>query len=456
MKTFLMSLAITFISCTTSTTQFYTGSNISISPHYGAIPMLQGSTGTDFTEFNILSGKGTRWSFRITPHAPGINIKEIAHPPSLYKIYKLKVTRLKPDTTYTLAVANRRGETIEQRFFKTFPKNKNNLRFAFGSCMNDSVAFFEVANKIWQQVGILKADMIVLAGDNVYVDEWHFLGKKVLPQANQIWQRYAHAFNSTPLFKFKNLIPILATWDDHDYGSNNSDKSWGKVRNNWNPAKEAKKSFEAFFGSTSSNHHNQKGPGASSRTDVAGHRFVFLDNRTFRTPNNMDYGHWGEKQERFLLQQIENSSKPLFIVNGGQFFGGYLEKESVEYNHPVHFQEFKKRLKKLYRENPQLPPFALISGDVHFSEVMKVEKEQFGFQTYEFTSSPWYNRLRRVHSSPKYSSKRNFRRIKSIEGPNFLFAQSSYQDNILKVNIKAYGPKGAVQGSHLSLSIDRE
>ena len=455
MKITFLAIFFALMSCTTPSNQPNAGSNITISPNRGTIPMLQGTTGTDFTAFNILSGKGARWSFHITPDTPRINIKEIVHPPSLYKIYQLTVTQLKPGTKYTLSIANRRGETIEQRFFKTFPNNKNSLRFAFGSCMNDNVAFFEVANKIWKQVENLKPDIIVLVGDNVYVDEWHFLGEKILPHANQIWQRYVHAFDSTSLFKFKNLVPILATWDDHDYGSNNSDKLWGKVRNDWNPAQEAKKSFQAFFGSTGSNHHHQKGPGVSSRMDVSGHRFIFMDDRMFRTPKDVDYGHWGKKQETFLHQQIENSSGPLFIINGGQFFGGYLKKESFEHNHPIHFQGFKKRIKKLYRKNPQLPPFALISGDVHFSEIMKIEREQFGFQTYEFTSSPWYNRLRRVHSDSKYSSKQNFRRIRSIEGPNFLLAKSSYRDKIFKVDIKAYGQTGPVRGSHLSLSISR-
>ena len=363
----------------------------------GIVPMLQTATGTDFTEINVLTGKGADWSFRVTPHAPGFIVKEIVHPQSLHKIYKLLLTQLRPATSYTLSIANRKGQAIEQRFFKTFPSDKRDIRFAFGSCMNDTVTFQKVAERIWHQVESLKPDVILLAGDNVYADEWHFVGKKILPQAGQIWQRNVHTFQSLPLLKFKHLIPALTTWDDHDYGRNDGDKSWGEARDNWNPAGEAKKSFGAFFSSSIVNRHHQKGPGVSSRTDVLGHRFIFLDNRTFRTPGDQVHGHWGKKQELFLMDQIENSPHPVLMVNGGQFFGGYLKKESFEYNHPSHFQGFKERIRSLYRVNPDLAPFALISGDVHFSEIMRIEKEQFGFQTYEFTSSPWHNRTRNVH-----------------------------------------------------------
>ena len=412
--------------------------------------MLQAVTGTDFTELNILSGKGSRWSFQITPHSPTVRIKEITHPTSLHKVYKLAVTGLKPSTTYTLSIASRRGKIIEQRFFKTFPKNKTNIRFVFGSCINDTAAFHETANRIWHQVKLIKPDVVLLTGDNVYADEWHYLGKKIPPEANQIWQRYVLAFQNVPFFKFKHLIPTLATWDDHDYGKNDSDKSWGKTRNNWNPAREAKKSFQAFFGMGTS-----KGPGVSSRTDILEHRFIFLDNRTFRTSKNQDHAHWGKEQENFLEEHVKNTSHPLFIINGGQFFGGYLKKESFEYNHPLHFQKFKSRMKNLYRNNSSLPPFALISGDVHFSEVMQIEKEQFGFQTYEFTSSPWHNRTRKVHTDPKYSLRKNPRRILSIEGVNFLLAQSTYKNKVFQISIEAFGPEGKIRGSDLSLSVKR-
>ena len=419
----------------------------------GLVPILQSITGTNFTTLNILAGKGAKWSFQITPHNPTVTTKEITHPHSLHKIYQMVVTGLSPDTSYTLSIANRQGQTIEQRFFKTFPQNKKEISLAFGSCMNDTVTFLETAHRIWGQVKRLKPDVIVLAGDNVYTTEWHFLGERVPPKANQIWQRYVHNFQHIPLFKFKHLIPVLATWDDHDYGANNGGKSWGKTRRNWNPAAEASKSFHAFF---STNHPvplQEKGPGVSSRVDILGHRFIFLDNRSFRTLRDQAYAHWGKKQERFLMEQLKSTSAPLLIINGGQFFGGYLKKESFEYNHPSHFQAFKKRMKNLYRDNPNIPPFVLFSGDVHFSEVMQIEREQFGFQTYEFTSSPWHNRTRRVHTDPKYSSRKNPRRITSVEGANFFFVRSSYRDDALSISLQAFGPRGKIRDSSLSLSV---
>ena len=449
MNTYIFITLLLLSACTSI--QYSAGPPILISHQHGTVPMLQSVTGNGTTHINILAGQGARWSFKISPDTSLIEVKEIRHPPSLHKIYKLSVKGLKPNTRYTLTVFNRNGNPIDERFFATFPQDKSTLRFAFGSCMNDGPAFREVSRRIWRQVEKSSPDLILLMGDNVYADEWHFLGKKILPRAHQIWQRYVLAFDSIPLFRFKHLIPTLTTWDDHDYGQNNGDKNWGTQQGDWNPVAEATKAFHAFFHASAHGTHYQKGPGVSSRVDVAGHRFIFLDNRTFRTPDDIDFGHWGAEQEAFLFKQMQSTRGPLFLINGGQFFGGYLIKESLEYNHPTHFQGFKKRIQNLYQNNPQLPPFVLLSGDVHFSEIMQIEKQQFGRPTYEFTSSPWHNRIRKVHSDPKYASRKNTRRIKSIQGPNFLLAQSRYQENVLKLNVTAYGPKGKIRETPLSL-----
>ena len=434
----------------------------------GIVPMVQTLTDETSTQINLLAGKGASWKFAVTLRSgtqktdPEIAVEQIYHGNAMDKVYQLVITGLASGGSYTLAIRDGK-RPLEERHFKTFGQNQK-IRFALGSCSSDNPSLLAEGKLIWQQLARLAPNLILLSGDTIYVDDSHALGFKKRPQENQIWQRYADSFKQIHLFKLKNLIPVLATWDDHDYGINDGDKTWARPQGGWYPVKESTKAFKAFLGGEALRtaedigHWHQNGPGVSSRTDVLGHRFVFLDNRSFRAPRDStsDYAHFGKKQEQFLHQQILSSDSPLFVVNGGQFFGGYLQRDSFEHVHPTHFNLFKDRIKTLYTENPSLPPFALISGDIHFSEVMEIEKEQVGFQTYEFTASPWHSYVRGVHSNPKYSSLKNPRRIKSIEGFNFMLATSAPNNDGssgFQLKVKAYGARGEIKGFSKTYSI---
>src|SRR5690606_1447406 len=74
-------------------------------------------------------------------------------------------------------------------------------------------------------------------------------------------------------------------------------------------------------------------------------------------------------------------AKQSFLMTGSQFFGAYLKKDSFEGTYPQAFKNFLVQL-------GQMPSrFVLASGDIHFSEVMKIESEALGYETYEITSS---------------------------------------------------------------------
>jgi hypothetical protein len=114
-----------------------------------------------------------------------------------------------------------------------------------------------------------------------------------------------------------------------------------------------------------------------------------MDDRTFRAPKVKPgekdelYSHWGLKQEKDLLELLKKNPKKLhFVVNGDQVFGGYSSwAESYEGDHP---ESFKNTLRAL--RDAHVPLF-LLSGDRHFLELQKIEKDIFGFETYELTSS---------------------------------------------------------------------
>lgn len=94
-------------------------------------------------------------------------------------------------------------------------------KIAFGSCL-DETGSMEVLNAIASQ----KPQLFVFEGDNVYVDanekDENDAGTHAVTSPLMIRTAYA-TLGGQPLYKsFKSQVPIIATWDDHDYGLNDA------------------------------------------------------------------------------------------------------------------------------------------------------------------------------------------------------------------------------------------
>ena len=68
-------------------------------------------------------------------------------------------------------------------------------------------------------------------------------------------------------------------------------------------------------------------------------------------------------------------------------------------------------------------PFVLVSGDIHYSELMEIETEIFGYKTYEITSSSIHSFTFLQH----HNFKKNPRRIKKC-------ATSKHNFNIVTID----------------------
>ncbi len=83
-------------------------------------------------------------------------------------------------------------------------------RIAFGSCAHQ-----DQPQPIWDAVLRYLPDLFIFAGDNVYGD--------LTPGAsNGLRQAYAKAARIEGYQRLRERIPVLATWDDHDYGQNDA------------------------------------------------------------------------------------------------------------------------------------------------------------------------------------------------------------------------------------------
>ncbi|CAN1547207.1 PhoD-like phosphatase, metallophosphatase domain [Caulobacteraceae bacterium] len=100
-------------------------------------------------------------------------------------------------------------------------------RIAFGSCAKESKD-----QPIWEAVLAAKPDLFIFLGDNVYLDT---------RDPNEMRAKYAQLAAKPGFQKLRATTPILAVWDDHDYGENDAGSEY--------PIKEeARKIFCDFWG----------------------------------------------------------------------------------------------------------------------------------------------------------------------------------------------------------------
>lgn len=395
----------------------------------GYLSIIQGPTSDTQTLINVFAPRLKKYSYvAMDPagSAVALEVYEKIPGPGFYNIDKLKVSNLATGVKYTLQVCD--GETVvDQRSFSALNIRKKDPVFGLISCMADDYRFTDVIDPMWERLRKENPDFLILNGDAVYVDSFEFVERKKATEAD-LWQRYVDAFRRIPLYHFKKLIPTFATWDDHDFGTNDGDRDF--------QAKDAAaKLFHGAFGGKEIDGTWTQGPmGVSSVLKAFGQRFYFMDDRTFRQPNKNQtetesYGHWGQRQHEWLINHLSTGSAPAWIINGNQFFNGKALdfKEAFEANHSKEFTTFIGQL------NQVSAPVIFASGDIHLSEIMRIPSGRTGYETYELTSSSMHSYAGDGWENPM-----------RLEGAfckefNFMLIRSRNEEGDLRVNVKSLG-----------------
>lgn len=350
-------------------------------------PIMQGLTTDTLSVITVLSPKDDNLDFKVLNASEQehtfVERTDVLTARNAYIIHQLKYTKLNPTERYTLQVL-KNDKVVDQRVFKTIDLTKKDIKFGVVSCMNDAYVLEQF--KMWSNYLTQLPDYTFLIGDNVYADygmskEIH-LKDKVLAHEAMLWRRYIETWNKLLFYRSSELTPTLAIWDDHDYGINNGDRNF--------PYKEVSlKVFRSFYPLAETQVVKQL-EGAGFIFEMPSQRFVFVDARTFRSPEKMRFGEvetqWGKDQTDKVIKALQ-VAKPTWLIQGDQFFGGYHRFESFEGGRP---QDFKNVL-SLLKQSPSQVFF--VSGDRHLSEMMRIEKEILGYETYEITSSAIHARV---------------------------------------------------------------
>lgn len=334
------------------------------------LSILQGATDQTSTVLSILAPIGKHYEYRILLDKTLLRTptpEEIEEEGFLWKIVNISLENLAPGVLYTLQIYEN-GVVFEQRQFQTLSNTLKHPKIAVISCTDDS--FSDAQKKQWAAVLNTAPDMLFLIGDNVYVDK-SLTGPIT---TTDIWRRHQETRLNLDMYKWKKLIPVYATWDDHDYGAGDGNRTFALKDH-------SREVFSAFFPGAKSQ-SLVSGPGIAKHVAHEKNHFILLDDRYFRSPKGEHpETHFGKEQEDWLFKIIKKNKGTFWLISGDQFFGGYHTFESYQGVHPQSFKKFIERLRD-HKKN-----IVFVSGDRHLAEFMKLPSLYLGYTTYELTSS---------------------------------------------------------------------
>jgi phosphodiesterase/alkaline phosphatase D-like protein len=335
--------------------------------------ILQGLTTETTTQLSVDIERNLIVHYSLTDVETGKifvpTVKAVRQSSSDMRVDKLKFTGLELNHKYKLLVQDKKKKVLDERFLKTVDLNKKNARIGFMSCMNDS---FGDMRDAWQAAASVEVDYLFFIGDSVYGDMLWLHGP------NYLWRRYVNTRAKLPFYHWKNLTPVIAIWDDHDFGKNDRG-------GDYEHKDVAYEYFQTFFAQEPLENDQVflNGFGNSRYFQAFGQNFVFFDSRFYRGLTNSagQKGFLGVEQIDWMSKVIYDRPKPTLAITGSPFYGRLQKTASYQVNAPEEFEYFKQKMRGWG------VPAMFIAGDLHYSEVSSIAKSEVGYDTVEIVSS---------------------------------------------------------------------
>jgi alkaline phosphatase D len=258
-------------------------------------------------------------------------------------------------------------------------------RFAFGSCLNENRDM-----KFWDVIAAQQPQAFLLIGDNVYGDTGGFSSAEI-PTLSQSYKKLS---SRQEYDRFRRNIPMMTTWDDHDYGANDAGGSFAFKEY-------AEKIYETYW-SSSDDVKSRPGVYDSRIVGPEGKRvqFIILDTRFFRSDlarlpyrdpgpslgwyipsNDPKATILGDEQWQWLAQELEKPADVRFIISSIQLITSAHGFESW-YNFPRERERFYGLLAAKGVGNA-----VLLTGDRHSGGFYKTNVPGIANPLWEFTST---------------------------------------------------------------------
>lgn len=242
---------------------------------------------------------------------------------------------------------------------------------AFGSCANQTKQ-----QLIWDAVVASQPDLFVFLGDNIYGDT---------TDMNVLRARYGQLASNRRYQRLLAHTPVIATWDDHDYGVNDAGAEYPKKE-------ESKQIFLDFFGEPADSERRLREDGIYTAYvyGPVGQRIqvILLDTRWNRSPltqvSDVDYAErrrlrigpytattdpdarlLGEEQWRWLEEQLRQPAELRLIATSIPFL-----QEGTGWETWSNFPAERDRLLTII-EQTRANGVLFLTGDTHRAQFSK-------------------------------------------------------------------------------------
>ncbi len=307
--------------------------------------------------------------------------RKIEEPAIIENDYCIKwhLIDLKPDTRYNYVIGSEKSSVFEEELFSfqtaPSPGVPAITTLAFGSCVDMNGRF----SALWEQVWKHGSDGMVLLGDSPYIDSTLITHQRI--------KHRTFLAQEGPAFLSKK-IPFWGTWDDHDFGANDSD---GGLHSR----ESTRKVFTEYrshinYGENNEGIYTQfrRGPIEVFVLDIryfAGTEpsFALADKPTLI----------GKKQWEWLQRGLKASTAPFKILACGMTWDTKLPAT------PTHADTWDSYVYEReaiidFLGKERIRGVLLVGGDIHCTQVMKYATEKrIGYPLYHIVTSPMHDRL---------------------------------------------------------------
>ncbi len=248
-------------------------------------------------------------------------------------------------------------------------------RIAFGSCNRQAEP-----QPLWTPIRATNPDLWIWLGDNIYADTEDMAAMDSM---------YTRQKQQPGYESLRNEVPVIGTWDDHDYGANDAGRSYPKRDSSQQllldfldvPDDDPRRQRKGVYSA-----HTYGSPGRQVKV-------ILLDTRYHRDPMTRDpiseqryYPNdegdiLGEKQWNWLENQLRTSEADIHLIG--------TSIQAVPEQHPwekwANFPQAHERLFDVIRRS-EAAGVVLLSGDRHIAELSRTE-EDVHYPLHELTAS---------------------------------------------------------------------
>ena len=258
-------------------------------------------------------------------------------------------------------------------YFTTAPgRGPEPVRLAFASCAKED----EGSAAVWRRIGSLEPQAVVLLGDTPYIDSTELAVQR---------QRHGEFAGVADFRQLARNRSLYGTWDDHDFGANDTD---GNL-----PGKE--NSRRAFIEYRANPSYGDGTDGIYTRFRRGPVEAVLLDTRYFAAtePSPFDPQRsslLGKKQWDWLLRGLKESTAPFKVLACGMIWN-----EAVRPGKLDHWGTYPHERQALFDfiGAEKVSGVVLVGGDVHRTRLLLHHTAgSAGYRIPELITSP-------VHSS---------------------------------------------------------